>query len=113
MDERPSVLRPAIDPALEMSDSDLFWQAHWRKFVWGLSGIVALILAAGAWKFWSASNLGAAEALYSMASTADAWREVVRQYPGTVPAGNARMQLAQSLRDGGDLSAPPRSWKVC
>lgn len=103
MDERPSVLKPAIDPALDLSDSDLFWQAHWKKFVWGLAGVIALILAVGAWKFWSAATLGAAEALYSTATTAEAWREVVEQYPGTVPAGNAQVQLARSMQAADDL----------
>lgn len=103
MDERPSVLKPAIDPALDLSDNDLFWQAHWKKFVWGLVGVIALILAVGAWKFWSAATLGAAEALYSTATTAEAWREVVEQYPGTVPAGNAQVQLARSMQAADDL----------
>lgn len=103
MDDRHSVLRPAIDPALEMSDSDLFWQEHWKKFVWGLVGIVTLILAVGAWKLWTAATLSSAESLYGMASTPEAWREVVQKYPGTVPAGNAQVRLAESLRTGGDL----------
>ena len=103
MDEPRSLLRPAIDPALEFSDSDLFWQAHWKKFVWGLIGVVALILAVGAWKLWTATTLSSAEALYSTATGADAWREVVQKYPGTVPAGNAQVRLAESLQSAGDL----------
>ena len=105
MEERPSVLQPAIDPALVMTDSDLFWQEHWKKFVAGLVALVVLILAVGAWKFWSAHRLSSAEALYSSASNPDAWRAVVRQYPGTVPAGNAQLRLAESLRAGGDMAA--------
>ncbi|MEX1010375.1 MAG: tetratricopeptide repeat protein [Chthoniobacterales bacterium] len=103
MEERHSVLKPSIDPSLDMSDSDLFWQEHWKKFVWGLAALVVLIIAVGVWKFWSASTLSSAEALYSTASNAEAWREVVQQYPGTVPAGNAQMRLAESLRTSGDL----------
>jgi len=105
MDDRPSLLKPAIDPALEMSDSDLFWQEHWKKFVWGLIGVVALILIVGAWKFWTAATLTSAEALYSTANGAEVWREVVRKYPRTVPAGNAQIRLAESLRETGDVSA--------
>lgn len=104
MDDRPSVLKPAIDPAWELSDSDLFWQAHWKKFVWGLAVVVVFILAFGVWQFWTARTLGAAEALYSTASTPEAWREVVTAYPGTVPAGNAQLRLAGSLRADGDLA---------
>ncbi len=105
MDDRHSVLRPAIDPALEMSDSDLFWQEHWKKFVWGLVGIVALILAVGAWKLWTATALSSAESLYGTAATPEAWREVVQKYPGTVPAGNAQVRLAEALQTSGDLPA--------
>lgn len=104
-EERPSVLTPAIDPVLDMSDSDLFWQEHWKKFVAGLVALVLLILAVGAWMFWSARTLSSAEALYSLSADAVTWREVVRQYPGTVPAGNAQLRLAESLRTGGDLDA--------
>lgn len=105
MEEPRSVLRPAVEPALELSDSDLFWQEHWKKFAWGLAALVALILAVGAWKFWSASRLAAAEALYATAGDAAAWREVVERFPGTVPAGNAQVQLAESLSAGGDTAA--------
>ena len=105
MDDRPSLLKPAIDPALEFSDSDLFWQEHWKKFVVGLVGLVLLILGVGAWKFLTAATLSSAEALYSSATGADGWREVVEKYPGTLPAGNAQIRLAESLRQGGDLTA--------
>ena len=105
MDDRPSLLRPAIDPALEFSDSDLFWQAHWKKFVWGLVALVSVILAVGAWKFWTAATLSSAEALYSTASAPDGWREVVEKYPGTLPAGNAQVRLAESLREAGEVPA--------
>jgi tetratricopeptide (TPR) repeat protein len=101
MDDRSSVLKPAIDDALVMSDSDLFWQEHWKKFVWGL---VVAIIAVGVWKFWTAQTLSSAEALFSSASGADAWREVVQRYPGTVPAGNAQVRLADSLRAAGNAA---------
>ena len=104
MDDRSSVLKPAIDDALVMSDSDLFWQEHWKKFVWGLAALVVAIVAVGVWKFWTAQTLSSAEALFSSASGADAWREVVQRYPGTVPAGNAQVRLADSLRGAGNAA---------
>lgn len=112
MDEPRSILRAAIDPALEMSDSDLFWQEHWKKFVWGLVGVVALILAAGAWKFRTAATLSAAEALYSTAAGPAAWREVAQKYPGTVPAGNAQVRVAGFLQSAGDLPAAVAEWET-
>ena len=103
--DRPSILRPALDPALELTDSDLFWQAHWRKFAWALAGLVLLILAVGLWKFRAAQVRHAAEALYSSATDEAGWREVVEKFPGSLPAGNARLELASALRAGGDTGA--------
>lgn len=103
MEERPSVLKPTIDPSLVMSDSDLFWQEHWRKFVWGLAALVVLILMAGVWGLWSSHARRSAETLFSTAAGPAGWREVVEQYPGSVPAGNAQLLLADALRGEGNL----------
>ena len=102
-DRRPSVLKPAIDPALEMSDSDLFWQDNWRKFAWGLALLVLAILLVGAWFLYQGHVRNSSESLYSAASGPDGWKAVVAQYPGSIPAGNAQLQLAASLRAQGDL----------
>lgn len=102
-DRRHSLLKPAIDPSLEMSDADLFWQDHWKKFVWGLVAVVALILASGAWMFYTSQRRSSAEALYSLADSPEAWRNVIDRYPGTTVAGDARLRLASALRAQGDL----------
>ena len=98
---RPSVLLPAVDPALEMSESDLFWQEHCKKFAGGLILVVLLILAAGAWSFWQSQQRSAAEALYSASAGPEGWREVLVKFPGTVAAGNAQLRLAEALRTEG------------
>lgn len=95
---RPSVLLPSVDPALEMSESDLFWQEHWKKFVGGLVALVLLILAVGAWTLWQSQLRSAAESLYSAAAGPEGWREVVQKFPGTIAAGNAQIRLAEALR---------------
>lgn len=102
-DQRPSVLKPALDPALEMSDADMFWQDHWKKFVWGLVALVTLILAAGLWSFYRGHVRSSAEALYSEASSPEAWQSVIGKFPGSVSAGDARLRLAASLRAEGKL----------
>jgi predicted negative regulator of RcsB-dependent stress response len=100
----PSVLTPQVSyPIYSHSASDLFWEEHWKKFVWGLVAIVALIIGAGLWSWRQASVRHSADALYSTATTPEAWREVMAEYPGSVPAGNAQIQLAASLRQAGDL----------
>jgi tetratricopeptide (TPR) repeat protein len=103
-DKRPSVLTPALgDPALEISGSDLFWEQHWKKFAWGLAALAVLIVLAGVWSLRAASVRNAAETLYSTSGDAEGWREVIKLYPGSVPAGNAQIRLSQLLRTGGDL----------
>jgi tetratricopeptide (TPR) repeat protein len=99
--DRPSVLLPSIDPALELSDSDLFWQAHWKKFVAALVALVVLILAVGAWSLWHSHVRSSAESLYSTATNVEGWREVMAKFPGTVSAGNAQLELAAALRAEG------------
>ncbi len=100
---RPSVLLPAVDPALEMSESDLFWQEHWKKFAGGLVVVVLLILATGAWSFWQSQQRTAAETLYSASSGPEGWREVLVKFPGTIAAGNAQLRLAEALRADGKV----------
>ena len=102
-DRRPSVLKPMIDPALEMSDSDMFWQENWRKFVWGLVLLVLAILLAGAWFLYAAHVRSSAESLYSNADGPDGWNALIAQFPGSIPAGNAQMRLASALRAEGNL----------
>lgn len=103
MDEnRHSVLTPAIDPSLEMSSSDLFWQEHWRKVAAAVAAVIAAILLAGLWSLYTSHVRSSAEALYSTASDTDGWRQVIEKFPGTVPAGNASIMIANSLREQGD-----------
>ncbi len=104
-ENRPSVLRPAIDPALEMSDSDLFWQEHWQKFAYGLAAIILAVLVVGAWMLWREHQRASAEAAYSAATSVDGWRAVVGEFPGSVAAGNAQLQIATALRAKGDFDA--------
>lgn len=104
MENRPDLpTASAEESAFVMSDSELFWQEHWQKFVWGLVAIVVLILAVGVWTLYASHVRSSAEALYSMANSPDSWREVMRQYPGSEPAGNAQIRLAASLRESGDF----------
>jgi TolA-binding protein len=102
-ERRPLDFVPASDPALEMTSTDLFWQEHWKKFVAGLAAVVVAILIAGAWMLYSAHVRSSAEALYSVAGTPEAWREVAAQYPGSIPAGNALLRLAVSYRAEGKI----------
>ncbi|MBE2181266.1 MAG: tetratricopeptide repeat protein [Chthoniobacterales bacterium] len=102
-ERRDSVLLPSVDPELELTSSDLFWQEHWRKFVVGLVAVVVAILVVGAWMLYTSHERTSSEALYSLADTPEALREVIEKYPGSVPAGNAQLRLATLLRSEGKL----------
>lgn len=105
MEHRPdhTPAATAEESALVMSDSELFWQEHWRKFLWGLVAVVVLILAVGAWTLYASHVRSSAEALYSAADSPEGWRKVMQQYPGSEPAGNAQIRLAADLRASGDI----------
>ena len=100
-DRRPSVLKPAIDPALEMSDSDLFWQDNWRKFAWGLALLVLAILLVGAWFLYQGHVRNSSESLYSAASGpegATRRRTIRRNEPSADRAGAAPSARRPVLR---------------
>lgn len=104
MEERRAPYPPVSeDPALEISASELFWQEHWKKFVAGLVAVVVVVLLAGAWMLYSSHVRSSAESLYSVADTPEALRGVVQSYPGSVPAGNALLRLADLAREAGNL----------
>ncbi len=95
------VPEPMRDPDFEIPASEIFWEMHWKKFVWGLVVLVVAILAVGAWQLYNASQRHAAEALLSTASTIPQWEEVETRYPRTIAAGNASLLIAAALRDEG------------
>lgn len=102
-EHRNSVLLPAVDSELEMTSSDLFWHEHWKKFAAGLAALVVAILLGGAWMLYASHVRASAEALYGTADTPEALRGVIEKYPGSIPAGNARLRLATLLRAEGKL----------
>ena len=102
-ERRDSVLLPAVDSELEMTSSDIFWNEHWKKFAAGLAILVVAILAVGAWMLYTSQVRSSAEALYSTADTPEALRGVIEKYPGSIPAGNARLRLATLMRAEGKL----------
>lgn len=98
-----SLLLPAVSTDPELPGGDFFWEAHWKKFVAVLVVVVFAILAAGGWAYFRSSQRSSAAALYAEASTLDAWRGVVAQYPDSLVAGNAQIRVAKELRSEGKL----------
>lgn len=98
-----SVLLPAVSKDPEGFGSDFFWEAHWKKVVAVLVGIVLAILGAGAWAFHRAKTASESAALYAAATDPAAWRKIAADFPGSVSAGNAQIHIALALRSEGKL----------
>lgn len=99
--QRPqSILLPAISTETGLDD-DFFWEAHWKKFVAGLIAVVLAILGWGGWSLYRA-NVGAKSAeLYAQADSAEDWSRIAAEFPGSIPAGNAKLRIASALRSEG------------
>lgn len=105
MDKKPhhSILLPTTSTDPDFSGSDFFWEEHWKKFVVALVAVVIGILIVGVWSFYRSHVRSSATALYDAADTPAKWREVIEKYPGSIPAGNARMRVIAALRAEGKL----------
>lgn len=98
-----SILLPAVSTDPELFGGDFFWEAHWKKFVAALVAVVLGIVGIGIWAYQQSASRASSAALYAAATTPDAWRGVIAQYPGSLAAGNAQMRLATALRAEGKL----------
>jgi len=96
-----SVLLPALSSDPVLTDSDFFWEAHWKKFAAALVAVVVGIIAVGGWSYYRANVASSAAALYAAANNPELWQEVVAKYPGSLSAGNAQLRIAAALRAEG------------
>jgi TolA-binding protein len=96
---------PADDRVYDVGgfEAELFWEKN-RSIILVCLGI-ALVLAAAiaVWFVRAHSQRQAAAALFAGAKDPAAWREVIERYPGSAPAANAYLLLADSLRREGKL----------
>lgn len=82
--------------------AEIFWEKN-RQTI--LIAAAVIVLAALGTVYWviSLHNLKlAAEAFFAQAKSPDAWREVIAKYPGTMPAADAMLLLAESQREQGN-----------
>ena len=88
-------------PAEAGFDPLVFWIQHKKKIT---LLILLLIVGLGTFalsEFVRLKNNTAAQELFSKADSADGFRKVIAEYPGTVAAGNAHLMLAEKLRAEG------------
>ena len=94
---------PTTTPAETGFDPLVFW-IQYRSQILLLSGLFAIALTAFALSEYVRQRTNtSAQQLFGAANTADAYRKVIAEYSGTVPAGNAHLMLAEKLRQEGKL----------
>lgn len=91
--------------------AELFWEKNRQKIL--VAAVVAVLAAIGTvWWVVSLHNLKlAAEAFFVQAKSPDAWREVIAKYPGSMPAADAMLLLAESQREQGDFDGSTATYQ--
>lgn len=105
---RPAETSGMGDPELETM---LFWEKNKKAIIAGV--IAAVILAFGVGAYFIIGHLRATESAAALAraeSIAD-WQQVIQDFPGSNPAGEALLLVARSQREGGDLAASSASYR--
>jgi TolA-binding protein len=92
----PTTTTPPVETGF---DPLVFWIQHKTKIVL-LVGLLTVGLATFAIsEYIRAKNNTAARELFSKANSAESFRTVIKEYPGTAAAGNAYLMLAEKLRE--------------
>lgn len=82
-------------------DPALFWQLHKSKIITYSLSLLVAIGAVISYQISANRNKAEAQALLANASKADDFRVIISRFPGSVPAGNATLLLAEQLRKEG------------
>ncbi len=91
-----AAIEPGFDPLV-------FWIQHRAKIVL-FGGLLIVALATfGVSEFLRHQKLDGARQLFAAAKTAEEYRKVIAEYPGTTAAGDAHLLLASELRKEGKL----------
>lgn len=83
---------PGFDPIV-------FWMQHKAKIIAYAVLIIAAIGGFAAYQISVQNKIAAGRDALAQASTADDYRAVIQNYPGSVVAGNATLLLSEKLRD--------------
>ena len=83
----------------EASAFEDFVDANKSKIIWGIIGLLAIMIAVMGFKYKSESNFSAAAGVLTGAETVEELRKVVSDYPGDVVAGSALLLIADKLQE--------------
>jgi len=91
----PTVPPPSYDAALE---TRVFWERFKTEIIAALIIVVLAIVGFGAYRFYSDRRAASASALLASAKSADAYQQVIADYPNTPAAADAYLLLAEAQR---------------
>ena len=91
----PTAPPPSYDAALE---TRVFWERFKTEITAALIIVVLAIVGFGAYRFYSDRRAAAASALLASAKSADAYQQVIADYPNTPAAADAYLLLAEAQR---------------
>ena len=91
----PTVPPPSYDAALE---TRMFWERFKRQIIAALIIVLVSIIGFGAYRFYIDRKAAAASALLASAKSADAYQQVIADYPNTSAAADAYILLAEAQR---------------
>jgi tetratricopeptide (TPR) repeat protein len=94
---------PAAEPSSSSIDREVFWLLHKQKILVGAAALLVVLLGYAIYLGIQTLQTQKAERAYAAADSIDAWRAVIRQFPGSMAAGNASLRIAMKLRDDGKL----------
>lgn len=94
---------PTDDSVVEHDEIDaaLFWHENKKNILLGIAAVVVVVGGSLAWYVSSNLSHRAAEDALAAAGDAPAYESLVKSYRGTMPAADALLLLASSLRDAG------------
>ena len=91
----PTVPPPSYDAALE---TRVFWERFKTEIIAALIIVMLAIIGFGAYRFYIDRKAAAASALLASAKSADAYQQVIADYPNTPAAADAYILLAEAQR---------------
>jgi tetratricopeptide (TPR) repeat protein len=95
----------------EQFEPDVFWEAHGRKIIWGLVGLVVLTVAGYYWQATAQAERENMATRFSEAETPDALESLIRDY-GTKPvAANALLKLGTLQFEAGRFDEAEQVYK--
>jgi tetratricopeptide (TPR) repeat protein len=93
--------QPAAQPSQPLStfDPEIFWALHKQKILAGALVLILLLLGGSIYFGLQAVKAQKAEAAYAAADSIEGWQAVIREYPGSIAAGNSYLQIGSKLRE--------------